>query len=124
MEIIELGPTGLSIQAAGCPKEGATVNASVRSDKAAKRANDLPPVIHSVCGWGSMSMRQIASALNEHKIPSGSLQSDEQAIHRPRIQPSQPHEHQERSAQGIFLGQSKGKLTSEKDQYESSLPRV
>jgi DNA invertase Pin-like site-specific DNA recombinase len=55
-------------------KQGATVSASVRSDKAAKRAGDVLPIIQAIKerlqAEGATSLRQIASALNERKIPT------------------------------------------------------
>lgn len=49
-------------------KRGAKVSAARRSAKAATRANDLLPVIHSAQANGASSLRQIADVLNERGI--------------------------------------------------------
>src|ERR1035437_2879782 len=46
-------------------KRGARASASMRSDKAAKRAGDVLPFIQAIQAEGATSLRQIASALNE-----------------------------------------------------------
>jgi DNA invertase Pin-like site-specific DNA recombinase len=47
---------------------GATASATVRSRNAAKRAQDVKPIIEAIRGEGSVSLRQIAAALNERGI--------------------------------------------------------
>jgi hypothetical protein len=42
----------------------------MRSCKAAKRAVDVLPFIQAIQAEGATSLRQIASALNERKIPT------------------------------------------------------
>jgi DNA invertase Pin-like site-specific DNA recombinase len=51
-------------------KRGARASASMRSCKAAKRAVDVLPFIQAIQAEGATSLRQIASALNERKIPT------------------------------------------------------
>jgi DNA invertase Pin-like site-specific DNA recombinase len=51
-------------------KRGARASASVRSEKAAKRAGDVLPFIQAIQADGATSLRQIASALNERNIPT------------------------------------------------------
>lgn len=47
---------------------GAVASATVRSRNAAKRAEDVKPIIEAIRGEGSVSLRQIAAALNERGI--------------------------------------------------------
>jgi hypothetical protein len=42
----------------------------VRAEHASKRKCDLLPIIDAIRAQGAMSLRQIAAALNEKKIPA------------------------------------------------------
>jgi len=48
--------------------EGAKASASVRADKAEKRAEDILPIIAAIKAEGGESLRQIAAGLNERGI--------------------------------------------------------
>ena len=47
---------------------GAKASATVRGKKAAKRADDILPIIEAIQAEGNTSLRQIAAALNERGI--------------------------------------------------------
>jgi DNA invertase Pin-like site-specific DNA recombinase len=49
---------------------GNAESAKVRAESASKHARDLMPLIHAIQAEGAISLRQIASALNERKIPT------------------------------------------------------
>jgi DNA invertase Pin-like site-specific DNA recombinase len=51
-------------------KRGAKVSAAVRSDKAARRVQDVLPSIEEIKADGARSLREIAAALNERNIPA------------------------------------------------------
>jgi DNA invertase Pin-like site-specific DNA recombinase len=50
--------------------KGNAESAKARTAKASKRTSDLMPVIQAIQAQGGTSLRQIASALNERKIPT------------------------------------------------------
>jgi DNA invertase Pin-like site-specific DNA recombinase len=50
--------------------KGNAASAKVRAGQASKRASDLMPVIDAIKAEGATSLRQIATALNEKKIPT------------------------------------------------------
>jgi DNA invertase Pin-like site-specific DNA recombinase len=50
--------------------KGNALSAEVRSERATKRTKDLMPVIYATRAEGATSLRQIAAALNDKKIPT------------------------------------------------------
>ena len=54
----------------GIACKGAKASATVRRATAEKRAGDLLPVIKSIQAEGVTSLRQIATALNQRRIPA------------------------------------------------------
>src|ERR1017187_2609059 len=51
-------------------KRGAKASASVRSDKAERRAGDVLPFVEAIKAEGATSLREIAAGLNERNIPT------------------------------------------------------
>ena len=50
--------------------KGNTESARVRAEHASKRASDLMPVVDAIRAEGATSLRQIATALNDRRIPT------------------------------------------------------
>jgi DNA invertase Pin-like site-specific DNA recombinase len=51
-------------------RKGNSASAKVRAEQSSKRASDLEPVVNAIRAEGATSLRQIAAALNNQKIPT------------------------------------------------------
>ena len=51
-------------------RKGNSASAKVRAEQSSKRASDLEPVVNAIRAEGATSLRQIAAALNDKKIPT------------------------------------------------------
>src|ERR1035441_1361283 len=53
-------------------RKGNSASAKVRAEQSSKRASDLEPVVNAIQAEGATSLRQIAAALNDKRIPTRS----------------------------------------------------
>lgn len=66
------GLRGPAAEFAALSKKGSAASAAVRAARAAKRIEDLLPVMEHICAEGSTSLRAIAAQLNAQGIPAPS----------------------------------------------------